>query len=97
MVFFPSCMYLLVCNSVYGVVLFVIYDCMTVRACVCVCVGKCVEVQGTVVRVSNIKPLVTTLCFRCALCRTTQALVLTDGKYSPPAKVSINGCPSHTL
>ena len=45
------------------------------------------EVQGTVVRVSNVKPLVTTLCFSCSFCQTTQALLLTDGKYALPTKV----------
>ena len=55
-----------------------------------VLLGKCVEVQGTVVRVSNIKPMVTTLAFSCSLCRSTQALMLTDGKYSLPNKVCVS-------
>ncbi len=49
--------------------------------------GKCVTVQGTVVRVSNIQPLVTTMAFRCSLCHSTIIVHLPDGKYKPPAKV----------
>ena len=55
-----------------------------------VLLGKCVEVQGTVVRVSSIKLMVTTLAFSCSLCRSTQALMLTDGKYSLPNKVCVS-------
>ncbi len=31
--------------------------------------GKCVSVSGTVLRVSSVKPLVTQLAFKCALCQ----------------------------
>lgn len=49
--------------------------------------GKCVAVQGTVVRVSNIKPLVTTMAFKCLLCQEIQTIALPDGKYQLPTKV----------
>ena len=45
------------------------------------------SVQGTVVRVSNIKPLVTTMAFKCSLCQGIQAIILPDGKYTLPTKV----------
>ena len=51
--------------------------------------GKCVTIQGTVVRVSNIKPLVTTMAFKCLLCQEIQAIALPDGKYQLPTKVMI--------
>jgi hypothetical protein len=51
--------------------------------------GKCVTVQGTVVRVSNIKPLVTTMAFKCLLCQEMQAIALPDGKYQLPTKVMV--------
>ena len=47
--------------------------------------GKFVTVQGTVVRVSDIKPLVTHLQFTCANCSLDTAHILKDGKYSTPA------------
>ena len=50
--------------------------------------GKCISIQGTVVRVSNIKPLVTSMAFRCSLCQDVQAVALPDGKYTLPNKVS---------
>ena len=52
--------------------------------------GKCVTIQGTVVRVSNIKPVVTTMAFKCPICQTVQTISLPDGKYTPPNKVSSN-------
>ncbi|XP_064405107.1 DNA helicase MCM8-like [Halichondria panicea] len=54
--------------------------------------GKCVTVQGTVVRVSNIQPLVTTMAFRCSLCQSTITVHLPDGKYKQPAKCLDKEC-----
>ena len=34
--------------------------------------GKCIAVRGTVVRTSNVKPLVTRMAFKCASCSGTQ-------------------------
>ena len=36
------------------------------------CLGKFVSVKGTVVRVSNIKPICTKLAFECVTCGTVQ-------------------------
>ena len=49
--------------------------------------GKFVSIQGTVVRVGNVKPLVTKMAFKCSLCHGTQVLALPDGKYTLPTKV----------
>lgn len=49
--------------------------------------GKFVAVRGTVVRVSNIKPLCSKLAFACNSCGDTQSVTLPDGKYTIPTKV----------
>ncbi|XP_029211666.1 DNA helicase MCM8-like [Acropora muricata] len=54
--------------------------------------GKFVTIHGTVVRVSNVKPLVMGMAFSCNLCGETQAIRLTDGKYSVPSKCSSSDC-----
>ncbi|KAI1895909.1 hypothetical protein AGOR_G00111610 [Albula goreensis] len=48
--------------------------------------GKYVALRGTVVRVSNIKPLCSRMAFDCNACGHTQALPLTDGKFTTPTK-----------
>ncbi|KAA0711641.1 DNA helicase MCM8 [Triplophysa tibetana] len=48
--------------------------------------GKFVAIRGTVVRVSNIKPLCSKLAFTCNSCGDTQSVTLPDGKYSTPTK-----------
>ncbi|CAH3017482.1 unnamed protein product [Porites evermanni] len=54
--------------------------------------GKFVAIRGTVVRVSNVKPLVTNMAFSCNLCGEMQAISLTDGKYAVPTKCSSVDC-----
>lgn len=49
--------------------------------------GRLVCVKGTVVRVSNIRPLCTRMAFRCLGCSHTQSLPLQHGKYATPTKV----------
>lgn len=49
--------------------------------------GKFVAIRGTVVRVSNIKPLCSKIAFICNSCGDTQSLALPDGKYTTPTKV----------
>uniref|UniRef100_A0A672MFQ0 DNA helicase MCM8 n=1 Tax=Sinocyclocheilus grahami TaxID=75366 RepID=A0A672MFQ0_SINGR len=49
--------------------------------------GKFVAIRGTVVRVSNIKPLCSKLAFVCNSCGDTQSISLPDGKYTIPTKV----------
>lgn len=51
--------------------------------------GKFVAIRGTVVRVSNIKPLCTKMAFVCNLCGDVQSVALPDGKYTVPTKVSV--------
>lgn len=53
------------------------------------CYGKYIALRGTVVRVSNIKPLCTKLAFVCGTCGDVQSVPLPDGKYTLPTKVSI--------
>ncbi|XP_061088318.1 DNA helicase MCM8, partial [Conger conger] len=48
--------------------------------------GKYVALRGTVVRVSNIKPLCSRMAFDCNACGFTQSLPLTDGKFTTPTK-----------
>lgn len=54
--------------------------------------GKFVSVKGTVVRVSNIKPLCTHLAFECGTCAYVQTVTLPDGKYILPTKCPAQGC-----
>uniref|UniRef100_A0AAY4CF72 DNA helicase MCM8 n=1 Tax=Denticeps clupeoides TaxID=299321 RepID=A0AAY4CF72_9TELE len=48
--------------------------------------GKFVAIRGTVVRVSNIKPLCRKMAFTCNSCGDTQSLHMPDGKYTIPTK-----------
>ncbi|CAL9687718.1 unnamed protein product [Knipowitschia caucasica] len=59
--------------------------------------GRLVCVRGTVVRVSNIRPLCTRLAFRCLVCSHTQALPLQHGQYSTPTKCVVQSCRGRTL
>ncbi|TSM77312.1 DNA helicase MCM8 [Bagarius yarrelli] len=52
--------------------------------------GKFVAIRGTVVRVSNIKPLCIKMAFVCNMCGDTQSITLTDGKYTIPTKELIS-------
>lgn len=52
--------------------------------------GKFVSVKGTVVRVSNIKPLCRQLAFECLNCGHIQGVILPDGKFIIPTS-----CPAH--
>uniref|UniRef100_A0A8C1SDF6 DNA helicase MCM8 n=1 Tax=Cyprinus carpio TaxID=7962 RepID=A0A8C1SDF6_CYPCA len=53
--------------------------------------GKFVAIRGTVVRVSNIKPLCRKLAFVCNSCGDTQSVTLPDGKYAIPTKELMSG------
>ncbi|XP_076463609.1 DNA helicase MCM8-like [Babylonia areolata] len=59
--------------------------------------GKFVSVKGTVVRVSNIKPMCTTLAFECITCQSEQSLSLPDGKYITPTKCPGENCKGKTF
>ncbi|ESO83521.1 hypothetical protein LOTGIDRAFT_207337 [Lottia gigantea] len=56
------------------------------------CYGKFICIKGTVVRVSNIKPLCTNMGFECITCGTLQCLALPDGKYITPTRCISNLC-----
>ncbi|XP_037638413.1 DNA helicase MCM8, partial [Sebastes umbrosus] len=59
--------------------------------------GRLVCVRGTVVRVSNIRPLCTRMAFRCLGCSHTQSLPLQYGKYATPTKCSKPDCRSRSF
>eukprot|EP00794_Sanderia_malayensis_P020314 gene20314-22313_t len=59
--------------------------------------GKFVSVRGTVVKVSNVKPLVTNMEFNCSLCSISQVLKLSDGKYNIPTKCISEECRSRSF
>lgn len=53
---------------------------------------KLVSIRGTVVRVSNVKPLVTRLAFSCNSCGEEQVMRLKEGKYAVPTKCVNSEC-----
>ncbi|XP_013880058.1 DNA helicase MCM8 [Austrofundulus limnaeus] len=59
--------------------------------------GRLVSVKGTVVRVSNIRPLCTRMAFRCQSCSHTLSLTLQHGKYATPTKCVQPGCRSRSF
>ncbi|KAF5924918.1 hypothetical protein HPG69_008592, partial [Diceros bicornis minor] len=54
--------------------------------------GKYIALRGTVVRVSNIKPLCTKMAFLCGACGEVQSFSLPDGKYNLPTKCPVPVC-----
>uniref|UniRef100_A0A452TEU9 DNA helicase MCM8 n=1 Tax=Ursus maritimus TaxID=29073 RepID=A0A452TEU9_URSMA len=54
--------------------------------------GKYIALRGTVVRVSNIKPLCTKMAFLCAACGEVQGFSFPDGKYNLPTKCPVPTC-----
>ncbi|XP_068843396.1 DNA helicase MCM8 isoform X3 [Capricornis sumatraensis] len=54
--------------------------------------GKYIALRGTVVRVSNTKPLCTKMAFLCAACGEIQGFSLPDGKYNLPTKCPVPAC-----
>ncbi|XP_073338778.1 DNA helicase MCM8 [Pagrus major] len=59
--------------------------------------GRLVCVKGTVVRVSNIRPLCTRMAFKCLGCSQTQSLTLQHGKYATPTKCIQPDCRSRSF
>ncbi|XP_066561850.1 DNA helicase MCM8 [Amia ocellicauda] len=59
--------------------------------------GKYVALRGTVVRVSNIKPLCTKMAFTCNTCGDTQSFPLPDGKFMTPNKCLQPECRSRSF
>uniref|UniRef100_H2YE22 DNA helicase MCM8 n=1 Tax=Ciona savignyi TaxID=51511 RepID=H2YE22_CIOSA len=54
--------------------------------------GQFVSIRGTLVKVSHVKPLCTTMAFRCSTCQQLQAILLIDNKYSTPNKCVSPAC-----
>lgn len=61
------------------------------------CYGKYISLRGTVVRVSNVKPVCTRMAFTCNGCGDTQSLPLPDGKYTIPTKCLEPDCRSRSF
>ncbi|KAM6956402.1 DNA helicase MCM8 [Aplochiton taeniatus] len=59
--------------------------------------GRLVCVRGTVVRVSNIRPVCTQLAFTCSACSHTHTLSLLLGRYRTPAKCVQPECRSRSF
>ncbi|KAL0969003.1 hypothetical protein UPYG_G00221450, partial [Umbra pygmaea] len=59
--------------------------------------GRLVCVRGTVVRVSNIRPVCTRLAFTCSGCTHTQTLTLPHGKFTTPTKCVQTDCRSRSF
>ncbi|XP_076347300.1 DNA helicase MCM8-like isoform X2 [Tachypleus tridentatus] len=59
--------------------------------------GKFVSVKGTVVRVSNVKPLCTKMAFECGNCSNVQVITQPYGKYTLPTRCAVRGCRSRTF
>ncbi|TYJ50781.1 hypothetical protein E1A91_A01G233000v1 [Gossypium mustelinum] len=60
-------------------------------------IDKLVSVRGTVVKASNVKPLVTKMNFACEKCATEIPRSFPDGKFSAPSTCTIHGCKSRTF
>lgn len=53
--------------------------------------------KGTVVRVGNIRPMVTRMGFQCARCGESSVRHFEGGKYNPPTSCPTDGCRSRTF
>uniref|UniRef100_A0A6N2LC87 Probable DNA helicase MCM8 n=1 Tax=Salix viminalis TaxID=40686 RepID=A0A6N2LC87_SALVM len=60
-------------------------------------IDKFVSVRGSVVKVSNVRPLVVQMNFDCAKCKCSIFRIFPDGKFSPPTVCSLNGCKSRNF
>jgi hypothetical protein len=59
--------------------------------------GKFVALRGTVIRVGNIRPLVTSMSFGCSRCGSEIKQRFVDGKFKQPEKCDTRGCRSQTF
>uniref|UniRef100_A0A7S1NNR3 DNA helicase n=1 Tax=Eutreptiella gymnastica TaxID=73025 RepID=A0A7S1NNR3_9EUGL len=55
-------------------------------------VGKFCAIQGTVVRVSSVRPMVSAMEYKCPKCEGSQVVQLKDGAYRPPDKCMAKRC-----
>ncbi|XP_068668987.1 probable DNA helicase MCM8 isoform X1 [Aristolochia californica] len=60
-------------------------------------IGRLVSVRGTVVKVSNVRPLVMQMDFKCAKCGAVLTRAFPDGKYSPPTLCIFQSCRGKTF
>nr|CAB3263697.1 DNA helicase MCM8 [Phallusia mammillata] len=55
-------------------------------------IGNFVSVRGTLVKVGNVRPMCTTMAFKCGTCGQLQALLLVDNKYALPNSCIAEKC-----
>lgn len=55
-------------------------------------IGRLVQVQGSVIRASSVRPYVESMYFVCPRCQERFTLPLVDGKYKPPDGCPARGC-----
>lgn len=60
-------------------------------------IGKFVCLKGTVIRVGNIKPLVTRMDFKCLRCTTMIPCYFKEGKFKSPLKCLNTQCRSKSF
>lgn len=68
-----------------------------IRAMKAPLLGQYIVVEGTAVRVSSSKPMVTSMAFECARCFARSMLDLEEGAYMFPKRCSASGCRSRTF
>uniref|UniRef100_A0A673GDQ8 DNA helicase MCM8 n=1 Tax=Sinocyclocheilus rhinocerous TaxID=307959 RepID=A0A673GDQ8_9TELE len=89
---FVLCIYINMCLSLTAFSLVYNYEPLTpLKSLRANLYGKFVAIRGTVVRVSNIKPLCSKLAFVCNSCGDAQSVSLPDGKYTIPTKELMSG------
>jgi DNA helicase MCM8 len=86
-----------VAASMINVRLFNFYLATPIRHLKASSVGRFVMIKGTVVRVSNIKPVVTQMKFVCNKCKAGQIRFFQDGKFIPPDKCINRSCKGRTF
>ncbi|XP_039271965.2 DNA helicase MCM8-like [Styela clava] len=59
--------------------------------------GKFVSIRGTIVKVSNVKPLCTTMAFKCNMCGRMQAILLIENNYVTPNACDDPRCSGKTF
>lgn len=60
-------------------------------------IGRFVAIRGTVVRVSNVKPVIAAMRFCCVKCNKNLDIRLPDGKYRAPERCGTAGCRCKTF
>ena len=60
-------------------------------------IGKFIAIRGTVIRVSNIKPLVLKMGFKCSKCGAINTVRFNEGIYETPTNCETQGCRGNSL